>query len=304
MFNIIWNLFRKSLGNGLYQGFKKSPLGRFRKYYAISTYKNIFDQYKSAGFDFRDKRILEVGCGEQFYTAYDFLAAGAKFVFLVDPVFSEKSRDLQNAHYKEYLKQNLVDRIIEKVKISTYNSLKAISSEYNGKFDFICSHFALEHFRNLDDFFRNTARLLSPGGAAFNIIDLSDHSSQVFDNRKWVGRLYRKRMLNQLRYSDYMYNLMTDKRIWVNRLLVPAYKALAQKHGLKIVGVNPFGYCKARIHSDVLKRNPTTDSKELYITHFSMMITKEITAKVLCESYFKDKMQMRRKFRRLELESV
>ena len=69
----------------------------------------------------------------------------------------------------------------------------------------------LEHFNDLDSFFRNTSRLLAPQGVSYNFVDLSDHAYHLFDCREWTKWLYRTRMLYHLRYSEWFYNAITDK---------------------------------------------------------------------------------------------
>ena len=89
--DIAWNLFRKMLSKQLYDKLTKSKIGCYNNYHSIATYKDIYDHYIAAGLEFNDKRALEVGTGEQFFTALYFLSAGAREVTLVDPLFSETS---------------------------------------------------------------------------------------------------------------------------------------------------------------------------------------------------------------------
>ena len=274
-FDILWNLFRKSLGNSFYNTLKSGPLGRPENYYTISTFDTVFTQYVSTGFNFNHKQILEVGGGNQFYTAFHFLSEGADRILLADPVFNNETPGIISRHREEFLKSHPDKQLPVPAPVSSYSSLDAIPEDDNSRCDFICSHFVLEHFRELDSYFLGTRRLLSDSGISFNIVDLSDHIYHVFNTRPRTQWLYRSRMLYHLRYSDAFYDAITDRRIWVNRLLLPAYRACAEKYDLVISDIEPLPYLrKVKIHPDVLQRNPTTNREELFITHFSFRLQK------------------------------
>lgn len=273
LIDIIWNLFRKLLGNNIYKKLQHSPLGRPNNYYSISTYKDIFEHYKKVGTNFKSKRILEIGCGKQFYTAFYFLSEGAESVSLVDPVFMENPNSTKDSQLEEFQKNSNGHTVSLSKEINYYSSLDSIPENFNEKFDFLCSHFVLEHFDNLDNYFYNTSRLLSSTGLAYNFVDLSDHAYHLFDSRPWTKWIYKTRMLYHLRYSDSFYNFITDKRIWVNRFLLSAYKELASKYHLEILRIEPQLYHKVKIHKDVLERNHP-NNQDLYITHFSILLKK------------------------------
>jgi SAM-dependent methyltransferase len=272
LLDVSLNLFRKSLGPTVYNRLRHSPLGRPYRYCSIGTYGSIFGLYRSAGTNFRSKKILEVGCGEQFYTAYHFLAAGARSVTLVDPVFTRDSSTVRASQLRECEEKNGGASISSDADVRFHKSLDEILPEETGTYDFICSHFALEHFDDLGLYFRGVRRLLAPHGTSCNFVDLSDHVYHLFDSRPSSRWLYRTRMLNHLRYSDPFYNAITDRRIWVNRLLLPSYESLAAKHGLRILSLDPSRYHRVRIHGDVLERNHTLEGEDLYVTHFSMLL--------------------------------
>lgn len=273
IFDVFWNLFRKSLGSGIYNALKASPFGRPYTYFSLPTFTDIFEDYKKTGISFEEKKILEVGGGNQFFTSFYFLSSGARSVLLVDPVFTSDAPAVRSIQKEQFLSHHKERKLPEKESIQTYSSLEVIPESENTSCDFICSHFVLEHFRDLDSFFRQTKRLLSANGTSFNIVDLSDHVYHVFDSRKPTKWLYRTRLLYHLRYSDHFYNAITDNRIWVNRLLLPSYKKLAQKYDLVVSDIEPL-YCpKTEIHPDVMKRNTTDNEKELYVSHFSFRLS-------------------------------
>ena len=277
LLDILWNLFRKSLSNNLYQKLHRSPLGRHKGYNTIFTYKNIFEFYKSNTADFQDfknKRILEVGCGEQFYTSYFFLNSGAESVSLVDPVFSnERSESILQDHFLQFQKLNGDTGQSKHPAIRYYSSFESINE--HEQFDFIFSHYALEHFRNLDSYFEFLQNHLSKDGISCNRVDLSNHVYHLFDARPLTRFICKNVVLSHLRYSDKFYAQISDKRTWVNRLLLPAYKNLANLYKLNIKKITQNPYKPVIIHPDVLKKNPTSDISELFIDQFTIILTKQ-----------------------------
>ncbi len=184
VFDIFWNLFRKSLGGSAYNALKSSPFGLPYTYLSLPTFSDVFDHYKKTCFSFEGKKVLEVGGGNQFFTAYFFLNSGVRSVLLADPVFNTDSPSLRDIQKEEFLGHFRNLTLPESEPIHTYASLESIPVSENGACDFICSHFVLEHFRDLDAFFKHTKRLLSPKGICFNIVDLSDHVYHLFNGRK------------------------------------------------------------------------------------------------------------------------
>ena len=275
VFDVFWNLFRKSLGNNVYTILKSSRFGRPYTYFSLPTFSDIFNRYKNTGISFKGKKILEVGGGNQFFTAFFFLKSGVRSVLFADPVFTSNTSPVYESQKVEFLAHFKNLTFPEPEPIHTYVSLESIPVSENGACDFICSHFVLEHFRDLDSFFKQTKRLLSANGTCFNVVDLSDHVYQLFNSRKATRWIYQTRLLYHLRYSDRFYNMVTDRRIWVNRLLIPSYRKLARKYDLEISDIEPL-YCpETKIHPDLLKRESIDNEKELYVSHFSFRLSKK-----------------------------
>jgi SAM-dependent methyltransferase len=276
VFDIALNIFRKALSDNLYTAVKKIPfVSQHHFYEPISWYRNIFKHYKEAGLDFGGKNILEVGAGKQFYTAFCFKSAGAKSVSLADPVLSGIPGTLIKSQLSAFCKSADCENNTVAENISSYRLLEDIPDSQNGTFDIICSHFVLEHFDNLEKFFGNSARLLNRGGVCYSFVDLSNHAYHIFDSKSFTRWLFNKRKLFHLGYSDSWYRAITDKRIWVNRLLVPAYESAALKADLEITYLKPIPYHKIKIHSDVINRNQTPDENKLYNSHFALMLVKK-----------------------------
>ena len=274
-FDIVWNLFRKVLSNSLYRKLKSGPLGRPGIYFSLPTFKAVFERYRSSGYDFTGKNVLEVGSGNQFYTACFFLAAGARSVTLADPVFSIEEDDAtRQAHIRSFTDTVGSHHPPDTAAINCSSSLEALRFRDTGCFDFIGSHFVLEHFARLETYFEHIGALLAPDGISLNYVDLSDHAYHVFDSRPLTRQLYRKRPLFHLRYSDIWYNTITDPRIWVNRALLPTYRELAHRYRFHIRKLNRTFCSPAEIHPDVIAKSRVIRVTDLYITHFSILLAR------------------------------
>jgi SAM-dependent methyltransferase len=272
-FDVAWNLFRKNLTGPAYDWCKNSCFGRTKLFVPTDYFRKIADEYASICPSFHNKKILEVGPGKQFYTGFHFLARGAQSVCLADPVFSGCGEN-QLEHDREEFMRCEKTHVAERSGIQWYSSMDAIPTSENGMFDIICSHFVLEHIMDIDDFFQQSVRLLKPGGVYYHVVDLSDHAYHLFDNRPCTRWLYRSRMLHHLQYSNLLYNFITDNRIWVNRLLFPAYRLLIDRFNLKVQRFNQLFFQKVTIHRDVLEKNPTSNMAELFISHFGFLAVK------------------------------
>lgn len=273
--DVLWKYFRKSLSNNLYQKLKFSRFGRAKSYYTLPTYTAIFEHYKSNLISFSNKVILELGSGLQFFTAMHFLNNGASRVILVDPIF--KNRDVEEIlqSHAELFCSELKQKIpIDIKKIEVFDSLESIPVTNNEKVDILCSHFVLEHFQELESYFRESKRLISPEGCCYSFVDLSDHTYHIFNSKKQTANIYKSRIIYHLRYSDEFYRRISDERCWVNRLLFPVYVQLAANYDFKIVNKHLSKCKKTKIHQDVLSKLPYTNEEELYVSHFSLLLRK------------------------------
>lgn len=270
-FDVVWNLFRKYLPDSAYDWGKRSVFGRPGPHFSIDSFRIVADEYASVFLSFDKKNILEVGPGRQFYTGFYFLSRGAKSVSLADPVLAGCTENQLEQDRKQFMQR---ERTHVGDEIQRYPSMNAIPVSGNGTFDIVCSRFVLEHLRDPEDFFRQSARLLKPGGVCYHFVDLSDHAYHLFDSRPCTRWLYRSRMLHHLRYSDSFFNLITDNRIWVNRLLLPAYRKLWERFDLTIRFLKPLFIHSVTIHKDVMKKNPTNDKADLHISHFGFCAVK------------------------------
>ncbi|HKP95103.1 MAG TPA: methyltransferase domain-containing protein [Fibrobacteria bacterium] len=254
LFDIAMKLARKSLGSGLYDRISYNWLGRRRHYERLETYSAIHRHYLEQGLDFRGKTVLEVGAGLQYFTALYMLAGGAAKVILVEPKLTYTRETLLRflAEFNEGSPKPLRAEDVES-QIACYQDLSAIPAEGPGVADLMCSFTVLEHVRDLPGFFSLSARLLKPGGRAYHLVDLSDHTYQVFARFRMLSGLNSARALYHLRYSKRMFDLLNDPKCYMNRALMPDYLRLAAANGFRIVSAVPRPYPgRVRVHPELL----------------------------------------------------
>jgi ubiquinone/menaquinone biosynthesis C-methylase UbiE len=273
--DILWKLFRKMLPLNCYEFLKKSRFGRYAEYFSADSFDRINERYRQAISSVEGMVILEVGPGIQFYTALDFLNRGASKVMLVDPVFiQEKYQQILEKNYNEYFSNHKKNYQITTDTIKVYSSWDLLPASLEHTVDAIYSHFVLEHVVDLNDFFRQSYRLLKKRGRCYSMVDLSDHSYQIFDSKPWTMWIYKERILYHLKYSDKINNLLSDRRTWVNRSLFPSYTCFAKDNGFEVCS-STLNMCKKSIiHKDVTAKLPQNYiGDELYVSHFELMLS-------------------------------
>ena len=291
MFDFCYKLIRKSMPKFVYEAIRGSFFGR-KKLIRLDHYRNIFSIYKEAVTgtdgrynDFSNKTVLEVGCGNQIFTALFLLAEGCKKVILLDPlleIFNDDERFRRSLSlFKTAMPEfSLSENEIRK-SLLCINDFQNIPDTFNDKIDIILSHQTLEHFNDLDIFFSSVYKLLSFDGMSFNKVDLSDHTYHIFDRFKFISLLNRTNNLNHLRYSAKQFALLNDSKCFMNRQLLPVYLRKAADHGLicKITKKSIFGR-NIPIHRDVVEGLDFFDEKELKTTSFEMFLFKNLNQQI------------------------
>ena len=260
------------MGSGLYDKVSYDWLGRRRNYERLATYSDIHRHYREQGIDFKGLRVIEVGAGLQYFTALHFLADGADQVTLVEPKLTY-SADTLRRFVGEYNAQSPrpVDGAAAEARIRAHQDLSQVPGD--GSADLMLSYTVLEHVRDLPGFFAQSARLLKPGGRAYHMIDLSDHTYQVFARFPWASRLNDNRALYHLRYSRRMFDFLNDGKCWMNRALWPEYTALAAANGFRVVSAVPNHYSRpVRIHPEIMQRQGPAQPADLRITTLALTL--------------------------------
>jgi len=203
---------------------------------SLDYINQVFNDYlKYSGISttmLRNKRVLEIGPGDNFGVALKFLVAGAQKVVCLDKFFSQRNPEKQYRIYQELRAQlnenerRMYDSIINLDKGITIDPQKLLYIHGTGiegadkifdpaSFDFILSRAVLEHLYDSDMAFGVMDRLLIPGGYMIHKIDFMDHG--LFSGKGFHPLTY-------LTISEPIYKLMTYYSGKPNRRLINYFK--------------------------------------------------------------------------------
>ena len=196
----------------------------------------VFDDYLTySGISLemlRDKRILEIGPGDNFGVALKFLVAGAKQVVCLDKFYSKRDWKQQHKIYQALREQyrdeerEIFDEMFRLESCIEINPKRLVYIHGTGieeaeevlepaSFDYIISRAVMEHLRDPERALFVMDRLLFPGGLMIHKIDLRDH--ELFSD-------YGHHPLTFLTIPPAIYKLMTYDAGEPNRKLVPYYR--------------------------------------------------------------------------------
>lgn len=192
---------------------------------------------KREGFSVSGKSVLEIGPGNSYVNAYNFLEAGARSVTLVDKYPRYCDSDRQRAYI-----QSEIDFFRTKRGAGPFEYLDAATCMPNPEYirfiegdlreidlgegvDFIYSIAVLQHIRDLPQYIRKMSDMLNSGGMVFHAIDLKD-KFHFFGN----PFLFYK-------YSDTAWDrLLTEESVtYTNRLRYREYLEMFEECGLEMV---------------------------------------------------------------------
>src|SRR5262245_38220165 len=209
----------------------------------VQYVRHVFDEYLCyAGLapdQLQGKRILEVGPGETFGVALQFLAAGARQVVCVDKFFPKRNSAREETLYATLgttlgeKHKELVDTVREtarKVRAAIppipsdplyplYGVSLSAADRWldRASFDLIVSRSVLEHLDQLEQGFAVMDHLLKPGGQMLHIIDFRDHG--MFTESGFHP-------LTLLTIPEVLYRAMTVHSGKPNRRLLSHYRQL------------------------------------------------------------------------------
>ena len=202
---------------------------------SLAYINQVFDDYLTySGISpdmLREKRILEIGPGDNMGVALRFLLAGAKQVVCLDKFYSKRDTEQHCKIYREmraHLNDNerhIYDSIINldgNININTekLNYIHGIGIEEadkvleTGSFDLIVSRAVIEHIYDPDTAFSVMNGLLGSGGTMIHKIDFRDHG--LFSSKGFHSLTY-------LTIPDPVYKLMTYDAGNPNRKLITYY---------------------------------------------------------------------------------
>jgi SAM-dependent methyltransferase len=279
--DFFYKLLRKNMPKFLYYGISGSYFGRQKFFTNIEYFQRVFSEYQKVSVTgFKDKTVLEIGCGDQLFTAFFFLMNGCNKVILTEPkfkIFNDNERFCLclNLFRGVYPTFDMPDNEIRK-RVSVEKDIRNIPNIFNDKTDFIFTHNVLEHFDDLNIFYCGVSRLLTPqDGTSYNIVDLSDHTYHIFSRFKFFEFLCYRNRLNHLRYSNKTFALINDPRSFMNRFLLPLYLQKAMEHGLECrITDKVLLDFNVPIHRDLVENLNVADKENLNVTGFRMFLKK------------------------------
>jgi hypothetical protein len=214
---------------------------------------------------FRDKKILEVGPGDNFGVALKFLAAGAEQVVCLDKFYSRRNEEQQLNIYKalrDKMEGPALERFDCAIKLdqglglnpNKLNYVHGIGIEEANRsfesesFDFIISRAVIQDVYDIDAAFSAMDGLLVPGGYMLHKIDFSDQG------------MFSRRGMNPLTFltiPEPIYRLMAVDSGKPNRKLGSYYRQKAREfnYDAKLFVTAIFGRGNLIPHKEKIKLN-------------------------------------------------
>ncbi len=207
-------------------------------YESLNSYYDIIaGALKKNRFKIEGKRILELGPGNSYINAFNFLRSGAREVILIDkyPRYTDSERQksyIRNEidYFKSKRRVKKFDYVNERTcclneKCITFIGGDLCECALDRRVDFIYSIAVLHHIRGLDRYIRRMSELLNAGGMMYHVIDLKD-KFHFFGN----PFLFYK-------YSDFTWDrLLTDEAVtYTNRVRYREYLEMFEANGLELV---------------------------------------------------------------------
>lgn len=207
-------------------------------YESLNSYFDIMVKVlRKYKFRIPGKSVMELGPGNSYINAYNFLNSGARRVILVDKFPRNADTDRQISYIKREIDYFKAKRGVEKFEFVDESSCRLnpeciafvagdlCDTPIKGKVDFIYSIAVLHHIKGLDRYIRMMHDLLNPGGMMFHVIDLKD-KFHFFGN----PFLFYK-------YSDFTWDrLLTDDAVtYTNRVRYREYLDMFEANGFELV---------------------------------------------------------------------
>jgi SAM-dependent methyltransferase len=181
----------------------------------------------------KGKTCLEIGPGNSYINAYNFLMNGAERVILVDkfPRYIKTSK--QKIFFNDEL-QYVMTKYKKKLFFIRNNKLKPryikliigdlTNVEIKDKVDFCYSVSVLEHVKDLELNIKKLSQLIRKGGVMYHSIDLRDHYNF---NNPFLFYKYSEKTLDKY--------LTKEGISYANRKRCDEYLYLFKKYGFKIL---------------------------------------------------------------------
>ena len=177
-------------------------------------------------FEISGKSVLELGPGNSYINAYNFLHRGARNMILVDkyPRYSESEKQKsfirrERDYFKSLRQTERCDYLDGKTCEPDPRYIRFMAGDLcdldvGEQVDFIYSIAVLQHIRDLPRYIRKMSDLLREGGMAFHAVDLKDKFHffgnpflfYKYSDRVWDRFLTEESVTytNRLRYREYV----------------------------------------------------------------------------------------------------
>ncbi|MHA1250169.1 MAG: class I SAM-dependent methyltransferase [Candidatus Helarchaeota archaeon] len=221
--------------------------------YINTVFRDYIKYGKIKSKDLNQKVVLEIGPGDNFGVALNFLIEGASKVICIDKFYPlrSKNKEIKFYHYfRNSLNENkkkIFDNIIRFNKNIKINQQKleyhfgigiedALKILKPNSIDIIVSRSVLEHIYNINSAMNVINELLVPGGLMIHKIDFRDHKMFSFKHHS----------LEFLTIPKPLYTLMTKYSGKPNRKLMNYYyfKVKELKYNFNILITSILGYKK------------------------------------------------------------
>lgn len=220
-------------------------------------FEELNETLQKQSISIKNKVILELGPGNSFINAYNFLMQGAEKVVLVDkfPRVDKTPKQIEfqqneilfiKMKYKKKSLPFIKEGKIDSPKIQVIGKDLTEIKELPGV-DFIYSISVLEHVKKIKKNIQKMYEILNPGGYMFHKIDLRDHYNF---NRPFIF----------YKYSDKTWNkyLTKEELSYTNRVRYDEFEEWFKEAGFEIVDeeLDRFSINKVKIHTRLKKFNP------------------------------------------------
>ncbi len=189
----------------------------------------------SSNYTFEKKICLELGPGNSYISAFNFLQNGAKKVILVDkyPRFFNTQEQADRMQKElSFIKNKYNDKQLNFMKGAAVDSeyIEFISKDVTDLsmveyIDFVYSISVLEHIKNVEGIINKFSDIVKKGGLMYHSIDMRDHYN--FSNPFLF-----------LKYSNSTWGKYLTKEgvSYTNRMRYSEYRRLLIKYGFEIIG--------------------------------------------------------------------
>jgi SAM-dependent methyltransferase len=184
------------------------------------TFEDMLAILKDHSVSVKNKSLLELGPGNSYILAYNFLAHDAKKIILVDKYPRIVDTKKQKDHFKkeiDHIKSKYgKDPFLIKGQSIDQRYLEYLPRDLvevtHNQVDFIYSNSVLEHIKDIRENIAAMSRILRNGGHMYHNIDLRDHYNfnnpflfYKYEDTTWNKYLTKGGVsyTNRLRYDDF-----------------------------------------------------------------------------------------------------